>query len=70
VAEGRCPAIGKPFAEAYMRGPAAFAAASLIAREVFQALLRLVQPLGGTDEPRLALYPTSVECDVPSDATR
>src|SRR5215510_9259167 len=40
----------------------------LIAGEVFQALLRLVQPLGGIDEPRLALYPGTLLIDIKESA--
>ena len=35
-----------------------------IAREVGQALLRLVQPLGSIDEPRLAPYPGALLLDI------
>src|SRR5262249_38976099 len=40
----------------------------LMAREVFQALLRLVQPLGGIDEPRLALDPGALLLDIEEGA--
>ena len=40
----------------------------LMACQVFQALLRLVQPLGGIDEPRLALYPGALLLEIEESA--